>query len=127
MNSNSSVEHDAEIESTETPKPERYLVTALVESADVLTHLTETVKAAGAAVVKTEALGLRKLAFPIAKRSDLELISVFFETNPATINDLEKTLKTDATLKRFLLTKWSVDPNAEPRSRTKREKVGVTS
>lgn len=108
-------------EFTETPRRERYLISALVESADNLTHLIESLKATDATVVKSETLGLRKLAFPIAKKTELELISVFFEADPATIKPLEKSLQLDTVLKRFLLTKWTVDPNAEPRRRKKVE------
>lgn len=109
------------METTETPRRERYLISALVETADSLNHLTESLKAAEATVVKTEALGLRKLAFPIAKKTELELISVFFEADPAIIKPLEKSLQRDSVIKRFLLTKWAVDPNAEPRRRKKVE------
>ncbi len=112
------------METTETPRQERYLISALVETADNLTHLIEALKAAEVNVVKTEALGLRKLAFPIAKKTELELVSVFFEADPGIIKALEKSLQRDTVLKRFLLTKWTVDPNAEPR---RRKKVEVTA
>lgn len=115
------------MESTETPRHERYLVSALVETPESLTHLTETLKAANFTILKSESLGQRKLTFPIAKKHELELISVFFEADPAAVKTIEQTLQKDSTLKRFLLTKWAVDPNIEPRSRVKREKAEVAS
>jgi len=109
------------MEPTETPRQERYLVSALAETADSLTHLIESLKAADAVILKSEALGQRRLAFPITKKTELELISVFFETDPVTVKAIEVSLQRDPVLKRFLLTKWSVDPNAEPRSRNKKK------
>lgn len=109
------------METTESPRQERYLISALADSPETLTHLTESLKAAGVAILKTETLGARRLAFPIDKKTELELLSVFFESDPAQIKPLENTLKRDTLLKRFLLTKWSVDPNAEPRSRAKKK------
>ncbi len=109
------------METTESPRCERYLISALVESADHLSHLTESLTAAGVTIVKSEALGLRKLAFPIAKKNELELVSVFFMAEPKTAYDFERSLQRDAIVKRFLLTKWSVDPNAAPRSRGKKK------
>jgi ribosomal protein S6 len=113
-----------EFETAEAPRSQRYLLTALVESVEQLTHLVETVKAAGMSVVKQESLGSRKLTFPIAKKSELELISVFFEADPSLIKAFEDSLKRDQIIKRFLLTKWTVDPNALPAPR--RKKIGAT-
>lgn len=109
------------MEVTETIKSERYLISALVEKSEVLADLIKTIESVEATVVKSETLGMRRLAFPIAKKSDLELISVFFEVSPSVIKGLETTLSREADLKRFLLTKWTVDPNAEARGGRKRK------
>lgn len=109
------------MEVTETIKIERYLISALVERSEVLNDLIKQVEATGAVVVKSESLGMRRLAFAIAKKTELELISVFFETDPSTIKALEAALGREEDLKRFLLTKWTVDPNAEARGGRKRK------
>ncbi len=99
---------------TDTPLvAERYLISALVEKSEVLEQLANQIKESGATPVKTETLGLRRLTFPIAKKTELELVSVFFEADPSIIKQLEGDLARNSDLKRFLLTKWSVDPNAE--------------
>ena len=93
---------------------ERYLVSALVESNAALTTLSDFIKNAGATVIKTEDLGPRRLAFPIEKKSELTLISVFFTTEPSIAHTLEEKLRHESSVKRFLLTKWAVDPTEEP-------------
>ncbi len=105
---------------------ERYLVSALVENPEALTHLSELITNGGAEVVKKEDLGIRHLAFPIEKKNDLSLISVFFMAIPGSVKKIEQDIKQEgAIFKRFLLTRWTVDPNAvsnrKSRSKVKEE------
>jgi|GEM_PF-2194364 len=106
---------------TTTTRQERYLLTALVEDGAALTALEAKIRDSGAQIVKTEDLGTRRLFFPVAKKNELQLVSVFFETDPATVPGFEAQLRHEAVIKRFLLTKWTVDPNA-PSSRSRRVK-----
>lgn len=101
----------------EATRTERYLLTGLVGESAMLPSLAAKIKDAGTTVVKTEELGTRRLAFPIQKKHELQLISIFFEAEPTIIPSLERSLRQENELKRFLLTKWAVDPNEEPRRR----------
>ena len=115
----------------ETPKTEEflgaqshYLLTALTDSSEAaLKLIDQTIVTAGGTVTKTEDLGVRSLAYPISKKTELGLISVFFSGQPDIIKPIEGELKHEATLVRYLLTSWREDPHKEQPKRRVRTNV----
>jgi ribosomal protein S6 len=99
------------------PAMERYLLSALVRQAAVLEDLKRHIEAAGGRILKSEDLGVRALAYPINKARELNLISAFFQAEPAAARELDKQLQEESGLERYLLTKWSVETLDEPRAR----------
>jgi ribosomal protein S6 len=95
-----------------------YLLTLLVSDekslATVKEHLKDRVK-----IVKEENLGPRTLAYPINKHKELTLISIFFTADSTVVTAIEKELKLEEEVERFLLTTWRGDINKEPRSARK--------
>lgn len=104
---------------------ERYLLSALVENPTTLEEIKKIVTDFDGEIVKTEELGERKLAFPINKKSELHLVSIFFMNKPEVIPGLEKQLRSEDKIARFLLTRWTSDPNAEARGGRNRVKTEV--
>lgn len=90
-------------------KSVRYLLSALVEKAEELENLSEIVSQAGGKIEKADDLGIKQLAFPIAKHTSLNLVSVFFTATSGTTFALNKALRHDEAVKRYLLTKWYGD------------------
>lgn len=104
---------------------ELYLLSALLETEESLKHLTEQIKSKAVEVKKSESLGARNLTFPIKGHQALILASVFFTAEPSTIAELERELRHDNQVVRFLVTTWNDDINQPMRSaRTKTFRPG---
>jgi ribosomal protein S6 len=98
----------------------RYLLSALVRQGNVLEELKREVEALGGEILKAEDLGERKLAFPVNKQTTLNLVSIFFNMEPAQAHRLEKELRAGRLQERFLLSRWNADPDASSRRRQER-------
>ena len=73
----------------------------------------------GANIVSTEQWGLRKLAYPIAKKSTVYYVLIEFDAEPATIKKLETAYRRDERVIRFLtfrLDKYAAQYAAKRRS-----------
>ncbi|MEX1051849.1 MAG: 30S ribosomal protein S6 [Patescibacteria group bacterium] len=100
-----------------------YLLSALVQNETSLKTI-ETLVSAKGKVAKAESLGVKTLAFPINKHRELTLVSVFFTTEPTAISALEKELKVEDEIERYLITTWRGDMNREMTSdRPRRDRV----
>lgn len=95
-----------------------YLLSAL-SLEDCAEKLSDFVKSHGGEVKKVESLGEKELHFPINKHNKLHLASVFFLSVAATIKSIEKELRHEEWLERFLLTDWKGDLEP-PKRRTGR-------
>ncbi len=99
-----------------------YLLSALVQKEASLKTI-ESLVAEHAKVAKAESLGAKQLAFSINKHRELTLVSVFFHAEPGIIPQLEKELKTEDEVERYLITTWRGDINKEMTSdRPRRER-----
>jgi len=85
-----------------------YLLTVLVQDEKVLATILDSLKDRST-VVKQENLGLKTLAYPINKHRELTMISIFFTASGEAVTAIEKDLKTETDIERFLLTSWKGD------------------
>lgn len=82
------------------------------------------IKADGGKIVSTEDWGLRKLAYPIQKKSNGFYNLVEFQANPSLIADLELKFKRDERVIRFLTVKMDkYHVEYAERRRNKRKEV----
>ncbi len=98
----------------------RYLLSALVQDEKALEGIAKLVEATEAKVLKSESLGKKTLTFAINKHKELILVSVFFEGTAQQVNNLEKTLKHEEEIERFILTKWHAEIPVSPAERQER-------
>lgn len=103
-----------------------YLLSLLVQDekalATVKDYLKDRVK-----ILKDENLGVKTLAYPINKHKELTLISIFFTANSDVVGPIERELKLEEEVERFLLTTWRGDINKEmTNERNRRERSGKT-
>jgi small subunit ribosomal protein S6 len=110
-------------EMVETPvQTHLYLLSALGRDGSVLDHLAEQLKKHDVVIKKTEDLGMKKLAYPINKQTDLNLVSIFFEAPGATAYALENQLRHEEEVERFLLTRWNASLEASNRTSRMKDK-----
>lgn len=110
-------EKEVVVDETIEALPERmYLLSALVQNADTLTELSEFVASHKGQVKKTESLGEKRLYFPVNKFNALTLVSVYFEATATVAQEIEKTLRHEQNIERFLLTTWRGGLEAPKRS-----------
>ena len=83
------------------------------------------IKAFGAKIKHTENWGLRKLAYPIQKKSTGFYFLVEFESDGKVVADYELMMKRDERVLRFLTVK--MDADHIPYSEKRRAKAGVTA
>lgn len=100
----------------ETTATKLYLLTALVKTEADFAELEKLIKGFGVTLKKSENLGERKLAFSIKKEATLLLTSFFFETDSQNAKKIDKELKTEEFIYRYLLTDWKGDIDAPKRS-----------
>lgn len=93
----------------------QYLLSALITEEKDLDDLTAFLKGYQLEIVKSENLGEQVLAYSINKHRSLILISLFFTADAAVIPALEKDLRHEESVQRFLLTTWKADPDAPKR------------
>jgi ribosomal protein S6 len=91
------------------PDHQRYLLTCLSAKAETLDELVKLLETRQAVIKKSENLGSRSLAFKINKHAELQLMSVFFETQPINLPPIQEELKHAPGVERFLLTTWNAD------------------
>lgn len=101
-------------ETTEETKVEahegqRYLLTVLAQDDAAKEKLEGFLKENEITPERVENLGRRNLTFSINKHSELTLISAFFTVSPSTIPALEKKLRHEEYIERFLLTTWKAE------------------
>jgi len=98
-----------------------YLVSALTEdSAKALSILEGHIKSSGAKVVKAEDLGPKPLAFPINKKRQLNLVSVFFTLERKDVAALTEEFRHESGINRFIITTWREDPEKKMSSRSRK-------
>jgi small subunit ribosomal protein S6 len=83
------------------------------------------IKSFGGKVKHTESWGLRKLAYPIQKKSTGFYFLLEFEASSSTVADLELSMKRDERVMRFLTVKMDKDHLAYAEKR--KAKAGKTS
>ena len=88
---------------------QRYLLTILAEDDAAKDKLEGFLKEAEITPERVENLGRRNLTFSINKRTELTMISAFFTVAPSIIPDLEKKLRHEEYIERFLLTTWKAE------------------
>ena len=101
---------------SETDRSELYLISALVKTEAAFDEMVAFLKTQALEIKKTENLGERALAHVINKHRTLLLVSIFFTADPAVIPALNKALKTEDAVERYLLTDWKGDIDAPRRS-----------
>lgn len=106
-----------------------YLISALVQDEALLDKLTNLVKAAGAQIKKAESLGSKQLSVKINKHRALVLLSIFFDAPGATVDQLQKSLRHEEEIERFLITTWRgpLDQPRRNRDRKAKEETDVQS
>ncbi|MBI4948173.1 30S ribosomal protein S6 [Candidatus Berkelbacteria bacterium] len=102
--------------SEETATTKLYLLSALVKTEADFAELEKFIKEFEVTVKKSENLGERKLAFQIKKESTLLLTSIFFETDTQTAKKIDKEIKTEEHVCRYLLTDWKGDIDTPKRN-----------
>lgn len=99
-----------------------YLLSALTENAtDALVELTKLVTDIGSVVEKSEDMGSRKLYFPIRRRTELQLVSVFFHATGKMLDELRAELSHSELVARYLITDWRAGLNETGNKRVKKE------
>lgn len=93
----------------------QYLLSALVKAEKDFDDLLAFIKGYELVLVKTENLGEQVLTFAINKNRALMLVSAFFTCEADVIPRLEKDLRHEEYVERFLLTTWKADPDAPKR------------
>lgn len=94
----------------------RYLLTFLAKDRSALGEIEKIVKEHGQ-IEKKEDLGVKKLFFPINKEWELSLLSIFFQADSSVIKKLERQLKEQNSIFRFILTRWNaeIEKNIQPK------------
>jgi ribosomal protein S6 len=100
-----------------------YHLCVLIKEDKALESLVAHLKSYQINIKKEENLGKRELVFPINKSSELILASVFFTSPAIEVKKIEKDLKHEEYIERFLLTDWRGDPDAP--ARKERPRVGA--
>ena len=98
----------------------QYLLTALVKEEKDFDDLIAFAKNYEIIIVKTENLGEQPLSFPINKHKVLTVVSIFFTADGGVIPQIEKELRHEEYVERFLLTTWKADPDAPKRQNNMR-------
>lgn len=105
------------LETPTTTSEKLYLLSALLKEEAALAELVQFVGKHNAIVKKSENLGSRTLSFPVLGERELLLTSIFFMAEPSAVASLEKALRHEEYVKRFLLTDWKGDIDAPVRKR----------
>lgn len=107
-----------------------YLLSALVNDEKALDEVSQFISAKGGKIKKAESLGRKQLTIFINKKNEYVLVSVFFNAESAVIPQIEKDLRHEQAVERFLLTTWDAEiPNSDyaSRGRRARERADVQS
>lgn len=93
---------------------------------DDITKLNEAIEQmiskAGGSVVKTENMGRRKLAYPINKKIEGHYVLFEIEDSGQTIAELERRMRVNDTIMRYITVRVDEDRKAAEKNRSKREK-----
>jgi small subunit ribosomal protein S6 len=84
------------------------------EIATLLTQLGEQVKSLGAEVVKMENWGKRRLAYDIRKQREGTYAVFEISAEPAMVKELERQLRLNESVLRFLSTRVPIQKKARP-------------
>jgi len=124
MVSKASVEK-TKVETPELSPTQRYLLSTLTEKpTETIKEVVKALAKVDVSVEKEEDLGLRKLSFPVNGKTELSLISVYFQASKEQVKDIEVELSHVDTALRTLVTTWKADPDTAPsRSRSYKERV----
>lgn len=93
---------------------------------DDITKLNEAIEQMitkeGGSVVKTDNMGRRKLAYPINKKTEGHYVLFEIEDSGQTIAELERRMRVNDTILRFITVRVDEDRKAADKNREKREK-----
>ena len=84
--------------------------------------IEELVVKEGGTVVKTENIGRRKMAYPIKKKTEGHYVLFEIEDSGQTIAELERRMRVNDTVIRFITVRVDEDRKKADKLRTKREK-----
>ncbi|MEK7171218.1 MAG: 30S ribosomal protein S6 [Patescibacteria group bacterium] len=103
-------------------KTRLYLLSALAKDATgALDELADIIKGIGSKLEQSEDMGVKRLAYPIKKQSQLSLVSVFFNADPQALKDLAAELVHSEKIDRYLLTEWRAGLDEQGNKRPKRK------
>ncbi len=83
---------------------EKYEITYFTAPADDF-DVSKTVEKHGGKIIKSENLGIRDLAYPVKKLTEGKYVSAIFTLNPENLIDLEKNVKQEKVVARYILIK----------------------
>jgi small subunit ribosomal protein S6 len=84
--------------------------------------IEKMIKKEGGSVVKTESMGRRKLAYPINKKTEGHYVLFEIEGSGQEIAELERRMRVNDTIMRYLTVRVDEDRKAAEKNRLKREK-----
>jgi small subunit ribosomal protein S6 len=84
--------------------------------------IEKMIKKEGGSVVKTEDMGRRKLAYPINKKTEGHYVLFEIEGSGQEIAELERRMRVNDTIMRYLTVRVDEDRKAAEKNRAKREK-----
>lgn len=84
--------------------------------------IEKMIKKEGGSVVKTEVMGRRKLAYPINKKTEGHYVLFEIEGSGQEIAELERRMRVNDTIMRYLTVRVDEDRKAAEKNRLKREK-----
>jgi len=84
---------------------EKYEISFLLSEDSSVKDCTNILELAGAKIIRENDLGVRKLAYPIVKITSARLYAVIFEMLKTDLPKLEKALRLDKTIIRYLIIK----------------------
>ena len=84
--------------------------------------IEKMIKKEGGSVVKTESMGRRRLAYPINKKTEGHYVLFEIEGSGQEIAELERRMRVNDTIMRYLTVRVDEDRKAAEKNRLKREK-----
>lgn len=84
--------------------------------------IEKMIKKEGGSVVKTEDMGRRRLAYPINKKTEGHYVLFEIEGSGQEIAELERRMRVNDTIMRYLTVRVDEDRKAAEKNRSKREK-----
>ena len=83
----------------------KYEITFIVPEAETNEPVSKIIEPAGGKIIASKDLGIKAFTYPIAKAKIGRYFSVLFEIEPVDLKKLEKPLKLDRSIMRYLLVK----------------------